>query len=115
MHFTVDNSDLSYLLEKARHKKVYRELANDVLADLKDYAESFTHIDTGEMVASWVATPLKMRDSEYHVFGELYNESDHAHWEALRGGDHDALGLALEYSEAMIGDSIENALEALLK
>ena len=113
--FKFDDSELSDLLRKAKDKKVYRELANEVLESLRQDAEYASHVLTGELKASWETTPLKMRDGGYSVFGELYSTSDHSYFEKLRGGDHDTVAQALQLLEMELGDSLGNVLEGLLK
>lgn len=113
--FKFDDSELRELLRKAKDKKVYRELANKTLEDLKQDAEYASHVLTGELRDSWETTPLKMRDGGYSVFGELYSTSDHSYFEKLRGGSHDTVAQAMELLEMELGDSLENVLEGLLK
>lgn len=119
---TYDDSELRELLKNARDKKVYRQLANDVLYSLRDDIASYTHVDTGEMKASWEVTPLKMRDSGYAVFGEVTNDAQ-KHWhkepypsyEIARGGSHNAVDLGINAQEQKLNSSISDVLEGLLK
>ena len=119
---TYDDSELRELLKNARDKKVYRQLANDVLYSLRDDIASYTHVDTGEMKASWEVTPLKMRDSGYAVFGEVTNDAQ-KHWhkepypsyEIARGGSHNAVELGINAQEQKLNSSISDVLEGLLK
>lgn len=119
---TYDDSELRELLKNARDKKVYRQLANDVLYSLRDDIASYTHVDTGEMKASWEVTPLKMRDSGYAVFGEVTNDAQ-KHWhkepypsyEIARGGSHNAVDLGINAQEQKLNSSISDVLEGLLR
>ena len=119
---TYDDSELRELLKNARDKKVYRQLANDVLYSLRDDIASYTHVDTGEMKASWEVTPLKMRDSGYAVFGEVTNDAQ-KHWhkepypsyEIARGGSHNAVDLGINAQEQKLNSSISDVLEGFLK
>lgn len=119
---TYDDSELRELLKNAQEKKVYRQLANDVLYSLRDDIASYTHVDTGEMKASWEVTPLKMRDSGYAVFGEVTNDAQ-KHWhkepypsyEIARGGSHNAVDLGINAQEQKLNSSISDVLEGLLK
>ena len=119
---TYDDSELRELLKNARDKKVYRQLANDVLYSLRDDIASYTHVDTGEMKASWEVTPLKMRDSGYVVFGEVTNDAQ-KHWhkepypsyEIARGGSHNAVDLGINAQEQKLNSSISDVLEGLLR
>lgn len=113
--FTIDDSELRDLLRKSKDKKVYRQLANDELEQLKQDAEYASHVLTGELKASWETSPLKMRDGGYSVFGELFSTSDHSYFEKLRGGDHDTVEQALQLMEMRLGDSLEKVLEGLLR
>lgn len=122
VNFTIDDSRLRNMLSKAKNKKVYRELVNDVLQDLKEDVASFTHVDTGLMKRSWETTPLKMRDGGHYVFGELINEAQqpwqnepYPAYELARGGDHDALSLGIEVQEQKLTGKMIDVLEALLK
>lgn len=119
---TYDDSELRELLRNAQDKKVYRQLANDVLYSLRDDIASFTHVDTGEMKASWEVTPLKMRDGGYAIFGEVTNDAQkswhkepYPSYEIARGGDHDAVSLGINAQEQKLNSSISDVLEALLK
>ena len=119
---TYDDSELRELLKNAQDKKVYRQLANDVLYSLRDDIASYTHVDTGEMKASWEVTPLKMRDSGYAVFGEVTNDAQ-KHWhkepypsyEIARGGSHDAISLGVNAVESRLGYKMIELLEGLLR
>ena len=119
---TYDDSELRELLKNAQDKKVYRQLANHVLYSLRDDIASYTHVDTGEMKASWEVTPLKMRDSGYAVFGEVTNDAQ-KHWhkepypsyEIARGGSHNAVDLGINAQEQKLNSSISDVLEGLLK
>lgn len=119
---TYDDSELRELLKNAQDKKVYRQLANDVLYSLRDDIASYTHVDTGEMKASWEVTPLKMRDSGYSVFGEVTNDAQ-KHWhkepypsyEIARGGSHNAVDLGINAQEQKLNSSISDVLEGLLR
>ena len=116
-----DDSHLRSLLSKAQNKKVYRELANEALQEIKENVEQATHVDTGLMKASWDILPLKMRDGGYAVMGELTNsaqnksEQFYAEYELARGGDHDAVALGVGQYELKNGDILHNLLEGLLK
>ena len=119
---TYDDSELRELLKNARDKKVYRQLANDVLYSLRDDIASYTHVDTGEMKASWEVTPLKMRDSGYAVFGEVTNDAQkywhkepYPSYEIARGGSHNAVDLGINAQEQKLNSSISDVLEGLLK
>lgn len=117
----VDDSEIRQLLSKAKDKKIYRQLANEVLQELKEDVAYATHVDTGLMRDSWKVTPLKMRDGGYSVFGELYNDavnkSDqyYAIYEINRGGSHNAVEQGLELYEMRIEDKLSNLLEGLLR
>lgn len=121
-HFTFDDSELRQLLKKCTAKTVYRELANDVLYDLRDDIASYTHVDTGQMQASWEVTPLKMRDGGYAVFGEITNDAQkpwqhepYPSYELARGGDHDAIALGLGSQQSKLNATLVDALEGLLR
>jgi len=120
--FTMDTTELRRMLSKAKDKKVYRQLANDVLQELREDVAYFTHVDTGLMQRSWETTPLKMRDGGYQVFGELINEAQqpwqshpYPQYELNRGGDHDALSLGIELQEQKLSGKMLDVLEGLLK
>ena len=122
VRFRLDDKELRQMLSKAKDKKVYRQLANEVLQDLKEDVASLTHVDTGLMQRSWETTPLKMRDSGYHVFGELINEAQqpwqdepYPLYELARGGDHNALDRGIEMQESKLGDKMLEVLEGLLR
>lgn len=121
VNFSIDDKELRQMLSKAKDKKVYRQLANEVLQDLREDVASLTHVDTGLMKRSWEVTPLKMRDGGYHVFGELINEAQqpwqhepYPAFELARGGDHNALELGIEMQEQKLGDKIEDVIRGLL-
>lgn len=124
--FTYDDSQLRSLLENMKGKKIYRELANDVLEDLQQEVARVTHYDHNapdpHMRDSWEVQPLKMRDSGYSVFGDLTNSStkswqdeSYASYEIARGGSHDAISIGLESLEGKLNSTLEDLLEGLLK
>ncbi|MGM9544118.1 MAG: hypothetical protein ACI3T9_03975 [Romboutsia timonensis] len=121
--FTVDDSELRGLLANLKGaKKEYRELANDVLQDLKEDIASYTHVDTGQMKASWETSPLKMRDGGYAIFGEVYNEAQkpwhtepYPSYEIARGGSHDAISLGVSSVENKLNGKLMDVLEGLLR
>ena len=99
--FTVDDSELRSLLANLKGaKREYRQLANITLQDLKEQIASYTHVDTGQMKASWETSPLKMRDSGYAIFG---------------GGNHDAIALGVSSVESQLNGKIIDVLEGLLR
>lgn len=116
-----DDNHLRALLSKAQNKKIYRQLANEALQEIKEDVAYATHVDTGLMQASWDVLPLKMRDSGYSVMGELTNSAQnksgqfYAKYEIERGGSHDAISQGIELYEMRIGTTLENLLEGLLK
>ena len=115
--FTVDDSELRSLLANLKGaKREYRQLANEVLQDLKESIASYTHVDTGQMKASWETSPLKMRDSGYAIFGEVYNEAQKP-WqdEIARGGNHDAIALGVSSVESKLNGKIIDIMEGLLR
>lgn len=121
--FTVDDSELRSLLANLNGaKREYRQLANEVLQDLKEDIASYTHVDTGQMKASWETSPLKMRDSGYAIFGEVYNEAQkpwqdepYPSYEIARGGSHDAIALGISSVESKLNGRIIDVLEGLLR
>ena len=113
--FKFDDSELRDLLANFKQKKVYREIANEALSELRDYAEIESHVLTGELQASWETSPLKMRDGGYSIMGELYSTSDHSVFEMLRGGDHDTVAMAIQSWERDSNTSLRDALEGMLK
>lgn len=121
--FTVDDSELRSLLSNLNGaKREYRQLANEVLQDLKEDIASYTHVDTGQMKASWETSPLKMRDSGYAIFGEVYNEAQkpwqsepYPSYEINRGGSHDAISLGISSVESKLNSRIIDVLEGLLR
>lgn len=113
--FKFEDSELRELLTNCKNKKIYRELANEALEELRGYAEEESHVLTGELKASWETTPLKMRDGSYSVMGEVYSTSDHSYFEHLRGGDHDTIQVAIDRWESSNNASIHDALEGMLK
>ena len=121
--FTVDESELRSLLANLKNaKRDYRELANITLQDLKEQIESYTHEDTGQMKASWETSPLKMRDSGYAIFGEVYNEAQkpwqdepYPSYEIARGGNHDAIALGVSSVESQLNGKIIDIMEGLLR
>ena len=116
-----DDSHLRSLLSKAKNKKVYRDLANEALQEIKENVEQATHVDTGLMKASWDILPLKMRDGGYAVMGELTNsaqnksEQFYAEYELARVGDHDAITIGVSEYENKQNDMLQDLLEGLLK
>ena len=54
-----DDSHLRNLLSKAKNKKVYRDLANEALQEIKENVEQATHVDTGLMRLLGIYFPLK--------------------------------------------------------
>ena len=121
VNFSIDDKALRQVLSKAKDKKIYRQLANEVLQDLRADVASLTHVDTGLMKRSWETTPLKMRDGGYHVFGELINEAQqpwqkepYPAFELAREGDHNALALGIEMQERKLGDRVIDVLRGLL-
>lgn len=122
VRITIQDEELRNLLIKCKNKKIYRDLANEVLQDLKEEIARVTHVDTGEMQASWETTPLKMRDSNYAVFGEIINEAQkpwhkqpYPSYELARGGDHDAVAIGVSIVEGRLGDTVKKTLEGLLR
>ena len=121
--FTVDDSELRSLLANLKGaKRDYRDLATITLQDLKEQIESYTHVDTGQMKASWETSPLKMRDSGYAIFGEVYNEAQkpwqdepYPSYEIARGGSHDAIALGVRSVESKLNGRIIDVLEGLLR
>ena len=116
-----DDSHLRSLLSRAKNKKVYRDLANEALQEIKENVEQATHVDTGLMKASWDILPLKMRDGGYAVMGELTNSAQnkskqfYAGYELARGGDHDAIAIGVSEYEDKQNDMLHDLLEGLLK
>lgn len=120
--FIYDDSQLRELLRNLKGaKKVYRELANNELQRLKEDVAYATHVDTGLMQSSWETSPLKMRDSEYHIFGELTNDAtnasgqQYAEYELGRGGGHNAIEQGMQLQSMRLESSIGELLEGLLR
>lgn len=121
--YTIDDSELRQVLANLKGaKREYRDLANITLQDLKEQIASYTHVDTGEMKASWETSPLKMRDGGYAIFGEVYNNAQkpwhkepYPSYEIARGGNHDAISLGVNAVESRLGYEMIELLEGLLR
>lgn len=112
--FTINDKRLSERLQGSKKKKAYRQYANELLDELHLYLVVYSHVDTGEMQDHWKIAPLKYHDSQYKVFGEVYNESDHAYYERRRGGDHDTVRVARSAMEADFGVTIRKMLKEMM-
>lgn len=121
--WTYDDSELRDMLRNLKGgKKAFRECANDILSSVKSNMEFVTHVDTGQMKASYEISNLKMRDGGYSVMGSITNSAQkpwhkepYPSYEIARGGSHDAIAQGLELTEMEIGSSIEELLEGLLR